>query len=86
MFISVLDYSTGTISILHDEVGFTKDLQNDDIEALLSALGHNPSQISFMITDDCPDLGRNSLSEILDDNYGSIEAKCLERLKSAEDE
>lgn len=62
MYISILDYSSGTVTIINDEDNATKNLQNDDIEAILYALGFKDSQISYMVTEDDP----------MEDAYGYV--------------
>lgn len=49
MYISILDYSQGTVSIIHDTENVTENMQNEDVYTLLETLGFRESEIYFMI-------------------------------------
>ena len=50
MYISILDYSNGTVSIINDTEGVTENMKNEDVYALLETLGFRESEIYFMIS------------------------------------
>ncbi len=50
MYISILDYSQGTVSIIHDTENVTENMQNEDVYTLLETLGFRESEIYFMIS------------------------------------
>ena len=50
MYISILDYSNGTVSIINDTEDVTENMQNADVYALLETFGFRESEIYFMIT------------------------------------
>ena len=50
MYISILDYSNGTVSIINDTEDVTENMQNEYVYALLDTLGFRESEIYFMIT------------------------------------
>ena len=54
MYISILDYSNGTVSIIYDEENVTENMQNEDVYTLLETLGFRESEIYFMITKENP--------------------------------
>ncbi len=54
MYISILDYSNGTVSIIDDADNETKDRSTEEIYALPHELGYREQQIHFMITDEDP--------------------------------
>lgn len=39
MYISILDYSNGTVSIIYDEENVTENMQNEDVYTLLENIG-----------------------------------------------
>lgn len=82
MYISILDYSTSNVCIIHDADDLTKDLLTEDIEALLESIGFHVSNISYMISVSEPGPASTTLAELCDDNYQAIEQACIERLKS----
>ncbi|WP_440430792.1 hypothetical protein [Prevotella sp.] len=45
MYISILDYSNGTVSIIYDEENVTENMQNEDVYTLLETLGFRESEI-----------------------------------------
>ena len=54
MYISILDYSNGTVSIINDTEDVTENMQNEDVYALLETLEFRESEIYFMITKEKP--------------------------------
>lgn len=54
MYISILDNSRGTNSIIHDTENVTENMQNEDVSALLETLGFRESEISFMVSKENP--------------------------------
>lgn len=54
MYISILDNSRGTNSIIHDTEDVTENMQNEDVYALLETLGFRKSEISFMVSKENP--------------------------------
>ena len=54
MYISILDYSNGTVSIINDTEGVTENMKNEDVYALLETLGFRESEIYFMISKENP--------------------------------
>lgn len=50
MYISILDYSNGTVSIIYDEENVTENMQNEDVYTLLETLVFRESEIYFMIS------------------------------------
>ncbi len=54
MYISILDYSRGTVSIINDTENVTKGIQNEDIYEMLDALGFKERETNFMITEEDP--------------------------------
>lgn len=54
MYISILDYSNGTVSIIYDEENVTENMQNEDVYTLLETLGFRESEIYFMISKENP--------------------------------
>lgn len=54
MYISILDYSHGTVSIIHDTENVTENMLNEDVSALLETLGFRKSEISFMVSKENP--------------------------------
>lgn len=54
MYISILDYSNGTVSIIDDADNETKDRDTEEVYALLHELGYRDTQIHFMITNEDP--------------------------------
>ena len=54
MYISILDYSNGKVSIIYDTEDVTENMQNEYVYALLDTLGFRESEIYFMITKENP--------------------------------
>lgn len=54
MYISNLDYSNGTVSIIYDTENVTENMQNEDVYTLLETLGFRESEIYFMISKENP--------------------------------
>ena len=54
MYISILDYSNGKVSIINDTEDVTENMQNEYVYALLDTLGFRESEIYFMITKENP--------------------------------
>lgn len=54
MYISILDYSNGTVSIIYDTENVTENMQNEDVYTLLETLGFRESEIYFMIPKENP--------------------------------
>ena len=54
MYISILDYSNGKVSIIYDTEDVTENMKNEDVYALLDTLGFRESEIYFMITKENP--------------------------------
>lgn len=54
MYISILDYSNGTVSIIYDADNETKDRDTEEVYAMLHELGYRDTQIHFMITNEDP--------------------------------
>ncbi len=54
MYITVMDYSTTTISKMVWDV---ENATTQEVEILLEAVGYNLSQISYMTSEDEPDYG-----------------------------
>ena len=54
MYISILDYSNGKVSIIYDTEDVTENMHNEDIYALLETLGFRESEIDFMISKENP--------------------------------
>lgn len=54
MYISILDYSRGTVSIIDDTENVTENMQNEDVYTLLDTLGFHKSNIYFMISKENP--------------------------------
>lgn len=54
MYISILDYSNGTVSIIDDADNETKNRSTEEVYAMLHELGYRDTQIHFMITDEDP--------------------------------
>lgn len=54
MYISILDYSRGTVSIINDTEDVTKDMQNENIYEMLDVLGFKERETNFMITEEDP--------------------------------
>ena len=54
MYISILDYSNGTVSIIYDTENVTENMQNEDVYTLLETLGFRESEIYFMISKENP--------------------------------
>lgn len=54
MYISILDYSNGTVSIIYDEENVTENMQNEDVYTLLETLRFRESEIYFMISKENP--------------------------------
>ena len=54
MYISILDYSKGTVSIIYDEENVTENMQNEAVYALLETFGFREPEIYFMITKENP--------------------------------
>lgn len=54
MYISILDYSNGMVSIIYDEENVTENMQNEDVYTLLETLGFRESEIDFMISKENP--------------------------------
>lgn len=54
MYISILDYSRGTVSIINDTEDVTKDMQNENIYEMLDVLGFKERETNFMITEENP--------------------------------
>lgn len=54
MYISILDYRRGTVSIIYDEENVTENMQNEDVCALLNILGFRESAICFLISKENP--------------------------------
>lgn len=54
MYISILDYSNGTVSIIYDTENVTENMQNEDVYTLLETLGFRESEIYFLISKENP--------------------------------
>ena len=54
MYISILDYCRGSVVIIHDTEDVTADMETDDVELVLHALGFRGSEINFMLTKENP--------------------------------
>lgn len=54
MYISTLDYSRGTVSIIHDTENVTDNMQYEDVCALINTLGFRKSAIVFLISKENP--------------------------------
>lgn len=66
MYISVMDYSTKNIhTLVWDVVKAT----TEEVECLLETLGYNLSQVSYMTSDDEPEVGVIEVSDLLDDTF-----------------
>lgn len=65
MYITVMDYSTETVSKLVWDV---EEITTEKVEILLQSIGYNLSQIAYMTTVDEPDYGGCiEVSDILPD-------------------
>lgn len=82
-YISILDHSTSTCSIIEDEEDLLKDLQVEDIQGLLHTLGYRNDQISFMVSDEDPGQERVTLRELCDEDFDTIQHECIKRIKRA---
>ena len=54
MYITVMDFSTSTITKLVWDV---EKPSNEEVEALLEQMGYHLSQVSYMTTDEEPEFG-----------------------------
>lgn len=54
MYISILDYSRGTVSIIHDTENVTENMQYEDVCALINTLRFRKSAIVFLISKENP--------------------------------
>ena len=54
MYITVMDFSTSTITKLVWDVA---KASNEEVEALLEQMGYHLSQVSYMTTDEEPEFG-----------------------------
>lgn len=54
MYISILNYSNGTLVIINDTENVTKDMNDDVMDDVLYALGYKDSEISWMKTEEDP--------------------------------
>ena len=64
MYITVMDYSTKTITKLVWDV---EQAETEEVECMLEAVGYHLSQIAYMTTEDEPDFGGEvEVSELLE--------------------
>ena len=68
MYISILDYSRQTVTIIRDTESVTRNMQTEQVETLLYYLGFHGSEISFMLTE------KNPYSPVTD--YVTIKELC----------
>ncbi len=62
MYITVMDFSTGTITKLVWDV---ESASIEEMETLLERMGYHLSQISYMSTEDEPDVGIVEVADVL---------------------
>jgi len=64
MYISVMDYSTTSITTLVWDV---EKASTEEIEALIERLGYHLSQVSYMTSDEEPDISVIEVSDLISD-------------------
>ena len=62
MYITVMDFSTSTITKLVWDV---EKASNEEVEALLESVGYHLSQVSYMTTDEEPDVNIVEVSDVI---------------------
>ena len=77
MYITVMDYSTSTITKLVWDV---EDTESACVEMLLELMGYHLSQISYMVTEDEPDFG--GIVEVTDVLNDAELSSCVNSTKT----
>lgn len=62
MYITVMDFSTSTITKLAWDV---EKASNEEVEALLESVGYHLSQVSYMTSDEEPDVNIVEVSDVI---------------------
>jgi len=62
MYITVMDFSTTTVTKLAWDV---EKASNEEVEALLESIGYHLSQVSYMTSDEEPDVSIVEVSDLL---------------------
>ena len=62
MYITVMDFSTTTVTKLAWDV---EKASNEEVEALLESVGYHLSQVSYMTSDEEPDINIVEVSDLL---------------------
>ena len=62
MYITVMDYSTTTVTKLAWDV---EKASNEEVEALLESVGYHLSQVSYMTSDEEPEINIVEVSDLL---------------------
>ena len=62
MYITVMDFSTSTITKLVWDV---EKASNEEVEALLESVGYHLTQVSYMTSDEEPDVNIVEVSDVI---------------------
>ena len=62
MYITVMDFSTSTVTKLVWDV---EKASNEEVEALLESVGYHLSQVSYMTSDEEPDVNIVEVSDVI---------------------